>query len=275
MQLKESNTFKRNQIVKKYPFPADPKLVEWIGDKMIYMKQFTWTIPFLCFLTGYYSMRFIYHTNEIETPSLIGMQLPDAFAMLSAHNLYPRILQEREDSDLPSGTILSQTPAPKTQIKPQQSVFLIISKPAPLPRAPLCINASKKTITTQTQARKIRAKLYQLPSIYPLDHAFAQYPGANQIVNDSMIIYVSSGTRKPVILPNFKDLTVQEAKGHLAAQPITIQTTHTHPVHSDPSRPPHDCSSCIILDQRPLPGSIIGLDESKPISLSLKVSYQW
>lgn len=235
------------------------------------MKQLTWFIPFLCFLTGYYSMRFIYHTNQIETPSLIGMQLPDAFATLSAHNLYPRILQEREDSDLPSGTILGQTPAPKTQIKPQQSVFLIISKPAPLPRAPLCINASKKSIATQTQARKIRAKLYALPSIYPIDHAFAQYPAANQIVNDSMIVYMSSGTRKPVILPSFKNLTIKEAKEHLASQPITIQTTHIGCAHGEP----HDCNACIILDQRPLPGSIIGLDESKPISLSLKVSYQW
>lgn len=233
------------------------------------MKQFTWFIPFLCFLTGYYSMRFIYHTHQIETPSLIGMQLPDAFRTLSEHNLYPRILQEREDSDLPSGTILGQTPAAKTQIKPQQSVFLIISKPAPLPRAPLCINASKKSILTQTQARKIRAKIYSLPSIYPIDHAFAQYPAANQIVNDTMIVYLSAGTHKPVLLPNFKNLTIQEAKEHLAAQPITVQTTHIRPT------PPHDCSSCVILDQRPLPGSIIALDESKPLALNLQVSYQW
>jgi len=239
------------------------------------MKQLTWFIPFLCFLTGYYSMRFIYHTNQIETPSLIGMQLPDAFAILSAHNLYPRILQEREDSDLPAGTILSQTPAPQTQIKPQQSVFLIISKPAPLPRAPLCINASKKSIMTQTQARKIRAKFYALPSIYPIDHAFAQYPAANQIVNDTMIVYLSCGTRKPVILPNFKELTVQEAKEYLATHPITLSLTHVRSAHGEPSRTTHDCSSCIILDQRPLPGSIIALDESKPLPLSLQVAYQW
>jgi beta-lactam-binding protein with PASTA domain len=128
---------------------------------------------------------------------------------------------------------------------------------------------------TQTQARKIRAKLYQLPSIYPMDHAFAQYPAANQIVNDAMIVYMSCGSRKPVIFPNLKDLTVQEAKEHLATQPITIQTTHIRSAHGEPSRTTHDCSSCIILDQRPLPGSIIALDESKPLPLNLQVTHRW
>lgn len=233
------------------------------------MKQFTWFIPFLFFLAGYSCMRFMYYTPQIATPNLIGMQLPDAFGILSGHNLYPRILQEREDSDLPAGTILSQSPGPQTHIKPQQSVFLTISKPAPLPRAPLCINVPKKTVLTQTQARHIRAKLYALPSIYPIDYVFAQYPGANEIVNDTMIIYLSAGTKKPVILPNFKKLTVQEVKEHIATQPITLQTSHIRPV------PPHDCSSCVILDQLPLPGSIIALDESKPIQMNLQVSYQW
>jgi len=214
-------------------------------------------------------MHLIYQTNELPTPSLVGMQLPDAFSVLSRHNLYPRILQEKEDSDIPAGTILSQTPAPLTKIKPQQSVFLIISKPAPLPRAPHCINAPKKTILTQTQARGIRTKLYYLPSIYPIDHCFAQYPAPNQVVTDnSMLIYLSAGNRKPVLLPNFKQLTVQEAKEHLATHPVTLQITHVRPA------PAHECSACIILDQRPLAGSLIALDDAKPLQLNLQAIYQ-
>ena len=233
------------------------------------MKHILWISPFFCFLAGYYSMRFIYYTNEIATPCLIGMQLPDAFSTLSKHNLYPRILQERDDSDLPAGTILTQTPAPQTQIKPQQSVFLVISKPTPLPRAPLCINASKKAILTQTQARNIRAKLYYLPSVYPAEHCFAQYPAANQpVIDNTMLIYLSAGSRKPIVLPNFKQLTIQEAKDHLATQPIIINATHTH------STPPHNCTVCIILDQRPLAGSIINLDETKPLQLNVQVMYR-
>lgn len=233
------------------------------------MKRLLWIIPFLCFLAGYYAMRTIFHTDEIKTPSLMGMQLPDAFTVLSQHNLYPRILQEREDSDMPAGTILSQKPAPYTLIKPQQSVFLVISKPAPLARAPNCINASKKTILAQTQARNIRMKTYYLPSIYPIDHCFAQHPAPDNVVTDNaMIVYLSAGSRKQVLLPNFKNLTVQETREHLANQPITLHPTHTAPT------PYHDCASCIIVDQRPLAGSLITLDDSKPLNLNLQVMHQ-
>lgn len=214
-------------------------------------------------------MHVIYHADEMPTPSLVGTQLHDAFTVLSQHNLYPRILREKEDSDIPAGTILSQTPAPATRIKPQQSVFLVISKPAPLPRAPNCINASKKSILTQAQARNIRTKLYSLPSIYPVDHCFAQYPSANQVVTDNtMIVYLSAGNKKPVLLPNFKQLTVAQAREHVLNQPISIQPTHTSPT------PYHDCSSCIIVDQRPLAGSLITLDDAKPLQLNVQVIYQ-
>lgn len=233
------------------------------------MKHFFWILPFIFFLAGYYSMHTIYHTDEMPTPSLIGMQLPDAFSVLSQHTLYPRILREKEDSDIPAGTILSQTPAPLTQIKSQQSVFLVISKPTPVPRAPNCINVSKKAILSAAQARNIRVKTYSLPSIYPIDHCFAQYPSANQpIVDNTMIVYLSAGNRKPILLPNFKQLTVHEAQEHLDKHPITLHTTHTTPT------PHHNCSSCIIVDQRPLAGSLIILDDAKPLQLNLQVHYQ-
>ncbi len=234
-----------------------------------FVNRLIWIFPFIFFLAGYYSMRTIYHADELPTPSLIGMQLPDAFALLSERNLYPRILREKEDSDIPAGTVLSQTPAPATRIKPQQSVFLVISKPTPLPRAPQCINASKKTILNEAHARGIRAKLYSLPSIYPVDHCFAQYPSANQTVTDNtMIVYLSAGNRKPILLPNFKQLTVQEVQEHLATQPITTQISHTSPT------PPHRCTACVIVDQRPLAGSLITLDDAKPLQLNLQVMYQ-
>ncbi len=233
------------------------------------MKRFIWLFPFICFLTGYYSIGLIYHADELPTPSIMGMQLPDAFTLLSQHNLYPRILREVEDSDIPSGTILSQTPAPATHIKPQQSVFLVISKPVPSPRAPHWINASKKTILSQAQARNIRVKLHYLPSIYPSDHCFAQHPTPNNIVTDStMIVYLSAGNEKPLLLPNFNQLTVREAREHLVNQPITIHTTHTSPTYA------HNCQDCIIIDQRPLAGSLITLDEAKPLQLNLQVVYQ-
>jgi hypothetical protein len=83
-----------------------------------------------------------------------------------------------------------------------------------------------------------------------------------------MIAYLSAGSRKPIILPNFKQLTVREAQEHLVGQPITPQITHTRPA------PPHECSSCIILDQRPLAGSIVTLDETKPLQLNVQAMYQ-
>lgn len=230
------------------------------------MKRFLWLTPFICFLVGYQSMRIMYHVDEIKTPSLIGLQLTDAFTILSHHNLNPRILQEKEDPDIPAGTILSQIPTTDSFIKPQQSVFLVVSKTPPIPRAPYCINRAKDVISKDAAAQNIRTKFFALHSIYPTDRCFAQYPAHNDPVTDgTMIMYLSAGNHKPVILPNFKGLSLDEVREYLENHPVTIQASH------NPAKSHTDCSSCIITDQRPLAGSFVVLDERKPLQLHFQV----
>jgi len=57
------------------------------------------------------------NVDQIQAPALVGKQLQNAVALLSQKNLNVRFITQKEDPDLPHGTILSQTPAAGRNVK--------------------------------------------------------------------------------------------------------------------------------------------------------------
>ena len=92
------------------------------------LKGYLWVFPFISFLGGYFFLNSIYHTKGLETPSLIGMSLKEAVVLASAKNVNIRLTEEREDIELPEGTIIAQNPQPPLPIKPNQTLFCVVSK---------------------------------------------------------------------------------------------------------------------------------------------------
>src|SRR5579863_8514253 len=112
----------------------------------LFLRRILWLLPFISFLIGYQLISHMYTVESLETPTVIGKTLPDALSILTAHNLNPRLQANKEVTELPTGTILNQLPLPKTKIKPNQNIYLVISHKTQLHNAPSFINKQSTDI---------------------------------------------------------------------------------------------------------------------------------
>ncbi|HEV2601139.1 MAG TPA: PASTA domain-containing protein [Candidatus Babeliales bacterium] len=225
-------------------------------------------IPFLCFIFGYKLLAYLYHVETIKTPCLVGMQLQHAFPLLSAHNLNPRLVAYKESAELPTGTILSQTPEPDITIKPNQAMYLVVSQQPPKITTPNLLQKSDPAIARILKADTIHHKPYILNHTSPTGHCFGQFPAPGTPLEEKKIItYMASETNKSILLPNFKGKSIPQVIEFLKNHSISYTITH----HS-PQAPGHTCSdTCMVHDQRPLAYSIIPRVEQKSLHLQLQV----
>jgi beta-lactam-binding protein with PASTA domain len=232
--------------------------------------NYFWLLPFFCFITGYLVLQRMYSVDQMEAPSLVGKQLQDAVAELSIHNLNIRLIDQKEDPDLPQGTILSQIPAAGQQIKPHQALHVVISKQQQKKICPSLIEKTATDINAELNDLKIRNKSYYLPSTQPANTCIAQFPSAGKVLDEPRVItYLSSGNKKPVLMPNLKGKTASQATEFFKQHPAT---TRLELIHASPQPAGHTCGEqCIVVDQRPLAGSIEHLDELKPLLVQLQV----
>jgi eukaryotic-like serine/threonine-protein kinase len=231
-------------------------------------RHYVWVVPFLSFLGGYYLMSTLYTNKTLQTPLVVGRSIAQAVRILSDHNLNIRILAEKEDPDLPAGTIISQNPAAKSSIKPQQSIFLVVST-TPQPTAvPHLIGCSAQEIEKTLQERGIKYKAYPIESNYPSNTCFAQWPApGSSLDTQPIVVYIALPNRKPIIMPNFVGRPVPEVADFLTSHDMIPQLIHQPAVPDG-----HICSSaCIITDQRPMAGSLVARDGDKQLHIHLQV----
>jgi len=234
------------------------------------IQSYLWIIPFISFLFGYLLLGTLFQPKEFETPAIVGKQLLSAVSILSDHKLNIRFLAQKQDPDLPQGTILSQKPLPRRKIKTNQAVYVVISKKPPKTPCPTLLNKPLESIVKELEKKNIRNKSYFLPSKHPKNSCLAQYPcPLTPLKGKNIITYVSDGNKKPVILPDFKNKKIIEVVEFLRKYEPQIKIEI---IHSPSCKFDHICDeNCIVSDQRPLAGSIVKLDDKNPISVHLKI----
>lgn len=217
-------------------------------------KNLLWILPFLFFIAGYVMMSRLFYQPTIAIPSVVGKPLDVAFSILSAQQLTIQLLDQKEDATLVDSTVLSQIPMPGQQAKHRQTVFLSISKqPAPAV-TPSFVGKQLPAIEKEARAQKFRLKTYFLSSVYPTNQCIAQIPMPQEHIPDAtVIVYISKGNTKEIIWPNFKHKPIQDVIDFLKHHAITPQIV-------TPLTTPDD-QHTMVIDQRPLAGSIISLDE--------------
>jgi beta-lactam-binding protein with PASTA domain len=234
--------------------------------KNLMLKDYLWILPFFCFLLGYQLLNVTTTNHELEAPALIGLPLTEAIKILSNNNLNTRIVAQTEEQNLPNGTVLSQTPAAHQRVKQNQPIFLVVSKkPEPI-RTPNLLGRDRSEIVSIGQKQRIRIKYYELMNTkHPKDYCIGQYPTPDTPIKDgTMIAYVSAGNQTTILFPDFRQTDLHHAQEMLADIPCQITVNHSTPVDSE-----HQCISCVITDQKPLPGSLI--TTTKPLNVQLQV----
>ena len=261
-------------------------LIQSEAKQKMLIKNCLWILPFFSFACGYLLLEKLVQKKSIPVPAIVGKHLLDATCILSDHNLHLKILAKKEDPDLQHGTILSQTPQPGKQIKPQQSVFVVLSEKLPKIASPHFLHKDLNSIQKTVGKLEIRNKSYFLPSSkHPQNCCIAQSPSPEILIKKrNMITYLAEKQQKPVILPDFKHKKLATIIDFLKNYNVDIaiiraDSTHEHePLESfmnnfDNFNNNNNIISknYIVTDQRPLAGSIVTLSDEKKLSLHFKV----
>lgn len=233
------------------------------GAKRIDMKiqKSFWIIPFLCFILGYQITRFFLTIDGIETPGLVGLTVTEAVKILSKNSLNVRILSDKEDAELPDGTIVSQTPATGRRIKSNQSIFLSISKKPENPIAPQFVGKTLKDAENCTRKIVSHNKIYPIESCHPSGTCIAQHPHAGTALEDSkVLLYVSDKKRRSAILPSLVGRPPEEVIAFLDESGIPYEIVGQQKANLSKQR---------ISDQRPLAGSFVEIDNPPTVQLQV------
>lgn len=216
------------------------------------MRSFLWLMPFASFILGYFLISLLIKQPSLQTPAVIGKTLDQAVVLLSQSNLNIRIVGQKEDAQLPEGTLLTQTPAAGNIIKEQQALYVTVSK-KPIPLAmPHLIGKTETQAFAELEALGLSGKIYKIAHQLPADTIIAQSPNPGESASSHpIILYVATETDKPILMPNFKNRPLDEVISFLELQGITPTILHT------PVPPDHRCTNCIVIDQRPLAGSFV------------------
>lgn len=231
-----------------------------------FLKDFYWTLPFITFLAGYQVFNLFYKTHVIETPHLVGKQIHEAMALLSHSKMNARLIMQKEDADLPEGTILSQIPSPGQSIKPHQTLFLVASK-QPLKKAtPVLCNRFYNDIIPFLKEHKIRHKAFFIETNHPEGLCIGQIPEAGKpLEKGGVTLYFAIDSNAQALFPDLHGVAVTHVKEFLQQYGITPTLFHINTISEH-----HQCTHCTVKEQKPLAGSFI--NSKKPFSVQLKVS---
>lgn len=233
-----------------------------------FARKFLWTLPFICFASGYFLLTKLYPVKEIQTPAVVGKNLQEACTLLAQHSLNCRLVALKEDPLLPASTVISQNPQAGQKIKPNQTVFIVASTHPEKNVAPDFVLKNMNEIEADLNQKNIRAKTYQIPSALKENSCVAQWPEAGlTLENNKMILYCAHQINKPIIMPNLKNKKVSTVTDFLTQNNITFELVHESIIENAA----HECSECTVIEQRPLAGSIITLDPQKKFRIQLQV----
>ena len=232
------------------------------------IKSYFWLVPFLSFLVGYALSDYFMQEACFEMPPLVGSTVDQIMPLLTRHNLNMRLQEYKEDVCVPAGTIVSQLPEAGQMIRPYQSVFVTLAQAPVLRTAPDLHGQMGPMIAQQLSEQQIAVQLYHIPAPYPHDYCMAQIPApGTPLSQHRMICYVADTRKQAILWPNFIHKRVADVQEFLQVQGMPVEIIHTYSQKSG-----HSCVECVVVDQRPVPGAIVVLNQEKnPLRVQLQV----
>ena len=190
------------------------------------------------------------------------MQVHEALKLVGKQPLSLRLLSQKEDNDLPTRTIVSQTPRPGQKIKAHQALFIVVSQQIKTQIAPTLISKTDTEIEKICHKHEISCTHYTIPNIALDPNCFAQLPRPGKSMNDNVIIaYKGTNKKKPAIFPQLKGYSLDIVKRFLEEHECRINL-----------KAPPDISDnqLVITDHRPMAGSIINNIADITVQLSCR-----
>ncbi len=212
------------------------------------------TAPFAAFFIGYLVTMLCLSTKKTTIPNLLGKNVHEALKTASESGFATKILTTVVAHNLANGTVITQIPTPGSTAKTNSIIFLQLSEQNQLKKVPQLIGSSTATIEDILNTAEVPFKLIKLGHLSPQNHCFAQYPSAGQKkLHEHATAYISQSCKKQFLMPNIVGTPLEQAKEALESQGIILECDTTQNQQSQET---------VIIQQRPLPGSVIKLSDN-------------
>lgn len=221
--------------------------------------KYSWILPFSAFIAGYFLVRAFLQPGYCMVPNVIGKTVQDGVIELSSLQLNARICKQVEDAELPSGTILQQTPAPHNSAHQRQTIYLTISHKPLSMKTPHFMGKTESRIDRESQASSVKIKKYYLPSNYPNGSCIAQIPSPDEpLTTKHIIIYIAKNEPQQYCMPAFQNMHLSNAIDICSLYDLSYEVIRS--ARSERLADP------LIKDQRPAQGTFIA-KQGTPIAL--------
>ncbi len=228
------------------------------------LKQFFFLLPFLFFGMGYFFTRSFFYSDPFPIPSIIGKELLEGLSELSLAQLNARLIDQKEDAELPAGTILNQIPSPGQAARIRQTIYLVTTKKPNCPMAPSLVGKTIFRIEQELQSTAIKIRQFPIISNYPKGTCIAQIPAAGEpFESHKLILYIAQPSSQPYLIPNFSGRYLSDVQDLLSLHSFKIDIIY-------PNRR-IKAADPIVISQRPLAGSFIDLKPLLKPSIQLTV----
>jgi beta-lactam-binding protein with PASTA domain len=196
--------------------------------------------------TTYALNRGILQKEAIEVPSVIGLPVQSARALIEGKGLMFVVGEEREDAKAPPGSIVAQKPLQGSRIESGQSVDVVVAKvPAPV-KAPNLVGATLADARQRIETAKlVVGKVSEENSTdVKAGDVISQgvAAGAEVTVGTAVNLVVSKGV-DTVAVPSVVGRSLSRAKEELGKAGFTLGSLR--------SRSDEDHSDGLILEQIP------------------------
>ncbi len=223
-------------------------------------KSFLWLVPFACFVVGYIIASLIFTPNAVTIPPVVGLPLAQGAKLLSDQQLSLRVVGEKEDSTLPPETIISQEPHATLRVRPHHAVLIVIAKTPAKQKTPSLLGQTLENADSQLKKEGISYKHSIIESNAPTGTIVAQDPAPGSELPETIHLYSAQNTNNWYVLPNVAQHQLTEVTEFFNRQHIPINTVYPEETISS-TRQYH------VVEQRPLPGSLIKLSNPPTVQL--------
>lgn len=226
------------------------------------MQKYLFVIPFFCFIVSYSIMYKVCVIRDIKTPYLIGKYTHEALSLVAQNDLTIKLMEQKEDVDIPEGIIINQIPSAESLIRSGQSIFVVTTKKPQKKPVLQYVGLTIDDIIPLCEKAEVKYHIHYVSHLFPRGTCFAQYPQQGQCIEkNTIILYISSGNNKPVIWPRFIGKNVGEVSEFLCEYGM-----EPHIVCNTPN-----AVHAVVVDQRPMAGTLLTLDDQKAVSVHLRV----
>jgi serine/threonine-protein kinase len=210
--------------------------------------------------------RIVHNRTEVIVPDIEGKTINDALTILSKKNLSLFKVAEKFDTEVPAGSIISQSPPPGLTVREGKGVEAVVSSGGKVVFVPAVEGRTLRQaeLLLRQAGLLMGEQVRTFSNNISADHIVSQEPAVGEVVekNSYVNIVVSRGPaeeEKIKKMPNLLARRIEKAEQLL--KELGLELTNIETIVND------DLSEGTVVEQSPKQGTIV--DENSKIELTI------